>query len=134
MTEIKKLTKISLIIIAIVGFLFGTMLVFLYDTTLNFEGWTNPYYPRFFGGICYLITIFAILLLRKKEWEEIKLTFAFLYGFVIPTLIIEIVTTISGMLGSTLQPLTVLASLTTTTPLMAVLLVLGIVTYIRQRS
>ncbi|MFX1418369.1 MAG: hypothetical protein ACFE9N_05555 [Promethearchaeota archaeon] len=132
MTEIKKLTKISLIIIAIVGFLFGTMLTFLYDMTLNFEGWTNPYYPRFFGGIAYLVTIFAILVLRKKEWEEIKLTFAFLYGFFVPTLIIEIA--VDAIFGSTFQPSTVLASLTTTTPLMAVLLVLGIVTYIKQRS
>ncbi|MFW9819710.1 MAG: hypothetical protein ACFFE5_08880 [Candidatus Thorarchaeota archaeon] len=130
MTEIKKLTKISLIIIAIVGFLFGTMLTFLYDMTLNFESWTNPYYPRFFGGIAYLVAVFAIIVLRKKEWEEIKLTYTFLYGFFVPTLIIEIA--VDAILGSTLQPSTVLSSLTTTVPLMAVLLVLGIVTYIKQ--
>ncbi|UCC19565.1 MAG: hypothetical protein JSV62_15935 [Promethearchaeota archaeon] len=132
MTEIKKLTKISLIIIAIVGFLFGTILTFLYDMAMNPEGWTNPYYPRFFGGVSYLVSIFAIIVLRKKEWEEIKLTFAFLFGLFLPTLIIEIAVT--AIFGSTFQPSTVLTFLTTTTPLMAVLLVLGIVTYIKQRS
>jgi hypothetical protein len=132
MTEINKLTKISLVILAIVGFLFGTMLVFLYDATLNFEGWTNPYYPRFFGGLAYLLTIFAVLMLRKNEWEEIKLTYAFAYGFFVPTLIIEI--TLNALIGSTLQPMTLQASFTTTVPLMAVLLILGIVAFIKQRS
>ncbi len=130
MTEIKKLTKIAIVIVAIVGFLFGTILTFLYDMTMNPEGWTNPYYPRFFGGIAYLVSIFAIILLRKKEWEEIKLTFTFLYSFFLPTLIIEI--TVTAIFGSTFQPSTVLTFLTTTTPLMAVLLVLGIVTYLKQ--
>ncbi|MFX1454622.1 MAG: hypothetical protein ACFFDB_04545 [Promethearchaeota archaeon] len=132
MTEIKKLTRISLIIVAIVGFLFGTILIFLYDMTMNPEGWTNPYYPRFYGGLAYLVTIFSIILLRKKEWEEIKLTFAFLYGFFVPTLIIEIAVTV--IFGPTFQASTVLTFSTTTTPLMAVLLVLGIVTYIKQGS
>ncbi|MFW9820178.1 MAG: hypothetical protein ACFFE5_11265, partial [Candidatus Thorarchaeota archaeon] len=91
MTEIKKLTKIALLIAAIVTFLFGTMLTFLYDMTMNPEGWTNPYYPRFFGGVAYLSFIMAILMLRKKEWEEIKLTFLYLFGLFLPTLIIEIV-------------------------------------------
>ena len=77
MTEIKKLTKISLIVLAIVTFIFGINLTFLYDMTMNPEGFTNPYFPRFWGGLCFLTSIFAIILFRKKEWEEIKLTYMF---------------------------------------------------------
>ena len=50
MTEIKKLTKIALIVDAIILFIFGVMLVFLYDVTLNYEGWTNPLHVRAFGA------------------------------------------------------------------------------------
>ena len=47
MTEIKKLTKIVLVVYAIIWFIFGTLLTFLYDMALNPEGWTNPYFPTF---------------------------------------------------------------------------------------
>ena len=50
MTEIKKLTKIALIVDAIIFFIFGVNLTFLYDMTMNPEGFTNPYFPRFWGG------------------------------------------------------------------------------------
>ncbi|TKJ22967.1 MAG: hypothetical protein CEE43_04430 [Promethearchaeota archaeon Loki_b32] len=55
MTEIKKITKISLIVVAIIPFLFGVMLVFLWDIILNTEGWTNPLHPRAFGGLCFSV-------------------------------------------------------------------------------
>ena len=48
MTEIKKLTKIALIVDAIIWFIFGTMLIFLYDATLNYEDWTNSLHVRAF--------------------------------------------------------------------------------------
>ena len=60
MTEIKKFTKIVLIVDVIMWFLFGTLLTFLYDMALNPEGWTNPYLPRMFGGVNFLSAIFAI--------------------------------------------------------------------------
>ncbi|MDX1798459.1 MAG: hypothetical protein R3255_07410, partial [Candidatus Lokiarchaeia archaeon] len=80
MAEIKKLTKITLVVDTIIWFLFGVMLTFLYDMTLNPEGWTNPYLPRLFGGVNLISAIFAILMLRKKEWEEIKLLFGYFIG------------------------------------------------------
>jgi len=131
MTEIKKLTKIVLLVDTIMWFLFGTLLAFLYDMTLNPEGWTNPYLPKMFGGVNYLSAIFAILMLRKKEWEEIKLTFEYLIGLILSTLIIEVAVfaTLYSTFGASFQamglfPITV----------EAVLLTLGIVTYIKQRS
>jgi len=131
MTEIKKLTKIVLVVYAIIWFIFGTLLTFLYDMALNPEGWTNPYFPRMFGGINYVLSLFAILLLRKKEWEEIKLTFAIFIGILTSTLIIEVA--VLATFGSTFGALIFQQGLSTII-LESVLLTLGIVSYIKQRS
>ena len=130
-TEIKKLTKIALIVLAIVTFLFGINLTFLYDMTMNPEGFTNPYFPRFWGGLCFLSSLFAIVMLRKKEWEEIKLTYMFLYAMFIPTIIIEVA--VLAVLGSTFGASTILLGSSTIT-IESVLFLLGIVSYIKQRS
>lgn len=131
MTEIKKLTKISLIVDAIVFFLFGTLITFLYDMTLNSEGWTNPYMPRFFGGILLVSTIIAILMFRKKEWEEIKMGFVYLLGVFIPVLVTEVA--VLAILGSTLGALTIQQGIMNII-IEASLFTLGIVSYIKQRS
>ena len=131
MTDIKKLTKIVLVVYAIIWFIFGTLLTFLYDMALNPEGWTNPYFPRMFGGINYVSSLFAILLLRKKEWEEIKLTFAYFIGILTSTLIIEVA--VLATFGSTFGALIIQTGLSTII-LESVLLTLGIVSYIKQRS
>jgi hypothetical protein len=99
MTEIKKLTKIALRVDAVIFLIFGTMLVFLYDMTLNYEGWTNPFHVRAFGGILYVAAIFAVIMLRKTEWEEIKLAYIFLFSLCFPVIIIE--AAILVWLGST---------------------------------
>jgi len=98
---------------------------------MNPEGWTNPYFPRMFGGINFVSAIFAILMLRKKEWEEIKLTFAYFIGILISTLLIEI--SVLSILGSTFGASTIQLGMSTII-LEAVLLTLGIVSYIKQRS
>ena len=131
MTEIKKLTKIVLVVYAIIWFIFGTLLTFLYDMALNPEGWTNPYFPRMFGGINYVLSLFAILLLRKKEWEEIKLTFAIFIGILTSTLIIEVA--VLATFGSTFGALIFQQGLSTII-LESVLLTLGIVSYIKQKN
>ncbi len=131
MTEIKKLTKIVLLVDTILWFIFGTLLTFLYDMTMNPEGWTNPFLPRLFGGVNYLSAIFAILMLRKKEWEEIKFTFEYFLGLIITTLIIEV--TVFATFSSTFGASQILNNSFTIT-VEVVLLTLGIVTYIKQRS
>ena len=130
MTEIKKLTKIVLIVDAILWFIFGILLIFLFDMTMNPEGWTNPYLPRLFGGVNLISAIFAILMLRKKEWEEIKLTFEYFIGLLISTLILE--ATVLAILTSTFEYSTILHIFNIT--IEAVLLTLGIVSYIKQRG
>ena len=129
MTEIKKFTKIVLLVDAILWFMFGTLITFLYDMTMNPEGWTNPYMPKFFGGILYLSAIIAILMLRKKEWEEIKLTFEYLLGLFIPVLITEIAGL--AILGSTFEASMILQNSSTIT-IVVVLFTIGIFSYIKN--
>ncbi|MFX1566966.1 MAG: hypothetical protein ACFFCV_01215 [Promethearchaeota archaeon] len=131
MTEIKKLTKIVLIVFTIIWLLMGTLVTFLYDIAMNPEGWTNPFYPRFFGGVIYVSAIFAFLMFRKNEWEEIKMTFEFLLVFILSTLTIQIIVwpIFAPTFGASITQLA-----TSTTILMSILLLLAIICYIKQRS
>lgn len=131
MTEIKKLTKIVLLVDTIIWFLFGIMLTFLYDIALNPAGWTNPYLPRMFGGVNLVMAIFAILMLRSSEWQEIRLTFLCFIGILLSTMLIEIA--VFSTLYSTFVASWRLQGLFTII-LEAVLLTLGIVVYLKQRS
>jgi hypothetical protein len=131
MTEVKKLTKIVLLVDAIFWFLFGIMLTFLYDLTMNPEGWTNPYLPRMFGGVNLISAIFAIIMLRKNEWKEIKLTFAYFIGILTSTIIIEVAVyvTFYSTFGAPWRSQGLFPIIVE-----AVLLILGIVAYFKQRS
>ena len=129
MTEIKLLTKIALIVDAVIFFIFGTMLIFLYDVTLNYEGWTNPFHVRAFGGLCYVGAIFAVIMLFKKEWEEIKLAYIFLFSLCIPVIIIE--AAVLAVLGSTFLALTI-SQMIFDLIIISAKVSLGIVAYIRQ--
>ena len=130
MTEIKKLTKIVLLVDIILWVIFGVMLTFLYDMAMNPEGWANPYHPRMIGAINLVSAIFAILMLRKKEWEEIKLIFEYLIAMMLSVLIIEVA--VISTFGSTFGTSTILMGSMTIT-VEAVLITLGIVVYIKQR-
>lgn len=129
MTEIKKLTKIALIVDAVIFLLFGTMLVFLYDMTLNTEGWTNPFHVRAFGGILYVAALYAIIMLRKTEWEEIKLAYLFLFSLCIPVIIVE--ASILAVLGSTFLAATV-SQMIFDLIIICGKVALGIVAYMKQ--
>ncbi|TKJ22966.1 MAG: hypothetical protein CEE43_04425 [Promethearchaeota archaeon Loki_b32] len=70
-------------------------------------------------------------MLRKKEWEEIKLTYMFLYSWFIPVILVELV--VAVIYGPTLLPQTI-SQLIIDQILMWTMLSLGIVSYIKQRS
>ena len=129
MTEIKKLTKIALIVDAVIFLIFGTMLVFLYDMTLNTEGWTNPFHVRAFGGILYVAAFYAVIMLLKKDWEEIKLAYLFLFSLCVPVIIVE--ASILAWLGSTFLTATV-SQMIFDLIIICAKLALGIVAYMRQ--
>jgi hypothetical protein len=130
MTEIKKLTKIVLIVDAIFWFMFAVLLIFLFDMTMNPEGWTNPYLPKLFGGFILVSAIFAVLMLRKKEWEEIKFIYEYMLVTIISTLIFE--TIVFATLIPTSQAATMTHGFNITVE--ALLSALGIIAYIKQRS
>jgi hypothetical protein len=130
MTEIKKITKITLVAYAIVNFLFGILLLFLTDLFLNpLTGWTNPLSPRNIGGIFLLSAIFAVILLRKKEWEEIKLIYAFMFSFFIMTIPIELIVVV--VYASTLNAATISQNIMDII-IMSILFILGVYSYIKQ--
>ena len=129
MTEIKKLTKIALTVDAVIFLIFGTMQVFLYDMTLNYEGWTDPFHVRAFGGILYVAAFYAIIMLLKKDWEEIKLAYLFLFSLCVPVIIVE--AALLAVLGSTFMAATV-SQMIFDLIIICAKLALGIVAYLRQ--
>ena len=129
MTEIKKLTKIALIVDAVIFLIFGTMQVFLYDMTLNYEGWTDPFHVRAFGGILYVAAFYAVIMLLKKDWEEIKLAYLFLFSLCVPVIIVE--AALLAVLGSTFMAATV-SQMIFDLIIICAKLALGIVAYLRQ--
>ena len=129
MTEIKRLTKIALTVDAVIFLIFGTMQVFLYDMTLNYEGWTDPFHVRAFGGILYVAAFYAIIMLLKKDWEEIKLAYLFLFSLCVPVIIVE--ASILAVLGSTFLAATQ-SQMIFDLIIICAKLALGIVAYLRQ--
>ncbi|MBY9002650.1 MAG: hypothetical protein KGD73_01640 [Candidatus Lokiarchaeota archaeon] len=131
MTEIKKITKIALGYNAIVTFLFAILLIFLTELFLvPLTGWTNPLSPRNFGGLCLLSAIFSVILLRKKEWEEIKLTYAFIFSFFTMTIPIELI--VMGVLWPTLSVAAISQTILNQI-LMISIFSLGVLSYYKQQ-
>ena len=131
MTEIKKITKIALVYNAIVTFLFAILLILLTEFFLTpLTGWTNPLSPRNFGGLCLLSAIFSVILLRKKEWEEIKLTYAFIFSFFTMTIPIELI--VMGVLWSTLSVAAISQTILNQI-LMISIFSLGVLSYYKQQ-
>ncbi|MFX1489940.1 MAG: hypothetical protein ACFFBI_12370 [Promethearchaeota archaeon] len=132
MTEIKKITKISLLVLCVLNFIFGILTLFLYDLFVApLTGWTNPLHPRVLGGVMFIISIFAIILIRKKEWEEIKLTYTLIYSLLLPTILVELV--IMATMGSTFSA-ALLSQMFLDQILMWIMFVLGIFSYYKQRG
>lgn len=132
MTEIKKITKIALIAYSVVTLLYGIMYVFLTDLFFtDITGWYDPVYTRFFGGICLFSSIFAVVVLFKKEWEEVILMFSYLFGLFIPTIILNI--TIFAISFPTLNDGTIMLFIMGLV-LMCILLALGVYSYMKQRG
>lgn len=130
MTEIKKFTKIALVPIAIIPFIFGIINLFLFDAIFGaMTGLTNPMHPRFVGGLFILGAIFAVIIIRKKEWEEIRLVYMYLYLQFVPAILVEIFVWI--VYGSTLNPL-VITEFIFEQIIMWAMLLLGVFAYIRQ--
>jgi len=131
MTEILKVTKISLLVYGIVCILYGALAVFFLSMMEAFLGPMDPFQPRLFGGVLFVIAIFAFLIVIKKDWdwEHIKIAFLVLYSLLISTIVME--GSVTALLFSTLSAEGVSMHVMDLI-LMPVLLVLGLYSYMKQ--
>ncbi len=132
MTEIQKLTKISLLLDVLAGFIFAFLYlvipdIYIYDLTQ--WPFNDPIYFRLFGGTLLVLGLASLIAYFKKEWEEIKL----LYELALMWLLMVIIINIFELV---MLPLPVM-SLTNTvvnTILVTIYLILGIYCWVKQRS
>ncbi|MHA2123199.1 MAG: hypothetical protein ACW990_18530, partial [Promethearchaeota archaeon] len=133
MTEIKKITKISILAYGIVSLIFAVLLIFFLDMFLamqNMPTWQNPAHPRMFGGALIIVVIFAVLVLIHKgwDWEKIKLAYEIMYLWIVINIIME-----GSLLAiySTVLSSAALTQLIMDLIIMSILLVLGVYSYIK---
>ncbi len=132
MTEIQKLTKISLLLDVLASFIFAFLYlvipdIYIYDLTQ--WPFNDPIYFRLFGGTLLVLGLASLMAYFKKEWEEVKL----LYELALMWLGMV---TIINIFELVMLPLPVM-SLTNTlvnTILVAVFLILGIYCWMKQRG
>ena len=125
MTEIKKITKISILAYGIVCLIFAVMLIFFLDL------WLNEFHPRGFGGALLVVVAFAILVLFNKDWdwEKIKVAYLVVYLWLPINIIMEV--SIAALYASTISS-ELLSQTFMDLILMSVLLVLGVFSYYKQ--
>jgi hypothetical protein len=131
MTEVSKITKVSLLLYGIVCVLYGVLAVFLPNMMEAFLGPMDPFQPRLFGGVLFVIAIYAFLMIFKKEWdwEYIKFGYLILYSLLVSTIIME--GSVTALLFSTLSA-EAISMHAFDLIIMPVLLILGIYSYRKQ--
>lgn len=134
MTEIKKITKVSLLIYGIVNIIYGPMALFFPNFFIDLGIWSPaivPYSLRFGGATLLGIAIFCFIIVFRKnlEWEKAKLTYEFLYYLLILNLILEPEKLIYGTPTDLIVMQTIMDII-----IMGAILVLGVFSYIKQRS
>jgi hypothetical protein len=136
MTEIKKITKISILAYAIVCLIFAVMLIFFLDfwiAAVNMPTWLNQFHPRGFGGALLVVVVFALLVLLNKDWdwEKIKLAYLVVYTWLPINIIMEL--SVTAIYLPTLST-ELLSQVILDNILMIILLALGVYSYIKQRE
>ncbi len=132
MTEIQKLTKISLLLNVLAGFIFAFLYLVIPDIYIyGLTQWpfNDPIYFRLFGGTLLVLGFASVMAYFKKEWEEIKLFFEL-------ALMWLLMVTIINIFELALLPLPVM-SLTNTvvnTILVLAYLILGIYCWMKQKD
>jgi len=136
MTEIQKITKISILAYGIVCLIFAVLLIFFLDfwiAMVNMPTWLNQYHPRGFGGALLVVVFFALLVLLNKDWdwEKIKVAYLVVYLWLPINLIMEI--SVTAIYFPTLS-IQLLFQAIMDVILMSILLALGVYSYIKQRG
>lgn len=132
MTEIQKLTKITLLLDALAGFIFAFLYLVIPDIFIyGLTQWpfNDPVYFRYFGGTLLLLGLVSLIAYFKKEWEEVKLFFEFALLFILMIVIMS-------SLELALLTLPVIAFMNSlfSTFLVIIYLVLGTYCWMKQRG
>ncbi len=93
MVEITKSMKILLVINAIVGFIIAFLYLVIPYAYLYLIQWPfyDPYHSWVFGGTFLIISSFALLSIKKKKWEHIKIIFGFIITWQLMISILNII-------------------------------------------
>ena len=130
MTEILRITKVSLLAYGIVSLLYGCLAIFFLEMMEPVLGPSDPFQPRLFGGVLLVIAIFAFLMIFKGwDWEHVKFGYLILYSLIISTIIME--GSVTVLLFSTLSAEGVSMHIFDLI-IMPILLILGIYSYRKQ--
>jgi hypothetical protein len=131
MTEVRMLAKIALLAYGIACLLFGFMYIFFAETLIAAyaPGWeVNVFHPKVLGGFLVVIGFFDILILLKKwEWENVYVAYMALFAFIVPMIIGQILALV--LLSPTAA---FVGEMMFEIPLESVLLILGIIGYLKQ--
>ncbi len=132
MTEIQKLTKISLLLDILACFVFTFLYlvipdIYIYDLTQ--WPFNDPIYFRLFGGTLLVLGLASIMAYFKKEWEEIKLFFELALMWLVMVIIINIFELVMLSL-----PVMSLTNTIVNTIIVAIYLILGIYCWMKQRG
>ena len=133
MSELKKITKYSLLIYAAGGFIFAFLYLVITDIyliTLSDWPYYDPYYPRAFGGTLLVLGLMALIGSFKKEWEHVKLTYELALAWLIMVLIMNIAEL--ALLSPALS-FTAIGNTIFNTVIVVVFIVMGIYCYVKQR-
>ena len=132
MTEIQKLTKISLLLDVLAGFLFAFLYLVIPDIFIyGLTQWpfNDPIYFRLFGGTLLVLGLASLMAYFKKEWEEIKL----LYELALMWLVMVIIINIFELALLTLPAMSLMNTVVNTI-LLVIYLILGIYCWMKQKS
>ncbi|MHA2037974.1 MAG: hypothetical protein ACW972_04670 [Promethearchaeota archaeon] len=96
MVEIAKNMKILLVINAIIGILIAFLYLVVPHAYLFLVQWPfyDPYYSWIFGGTFLILSIFALLARKRKEWEQIKMIYEFIITWQLMILVLNIISLI----------------------------------------
>ncbi len=132
MTEIQKLTKISLLLNVLAGLIFAFLYLVIPDIYIyGLTQWpfNDPIYFRLFGGTLLVLGLVSFMAYFKKEWEEIKL----LYELSVMWLLMVTIINIFELALLTLPAMALTNSIFVTI-LVAIYLILGIYCWMKQRG
>jgi len=132
MSEIQKLTKISLLLDALAGFVFAFLYLVIPDIYIyGLTQWpfNDPIYFRLFGGTLLVLGLASLMAYFKKEWEEVKLLYELALMWLLMTTIINIFELALVSLPAMALTNTIVVSI-----LVAAYLILGIYCWMKQRG